>query len=135
MPVDYSTLFNTQLSPEEETAFQEWATKNGKMKDLYDYDLRGAYKSGAAKKEGHMPDTFKKPNHPTFSSESIYSDRKLPGGRWVQQDGKWIFEASPTNIRFHGENGLQNYFNEAEPDSVLILPGSTLQPPMIGIRG
>jgi len=51
-----------------------------------DYDFPGAYKAGVQPDPmtGHWPDTYKKPNHPTFSEESIYSS--LTGtkpGRWT----------------------------------------------------
>lgn len=31
----------------------------------------------------HFPDTYKLPNHPTFSNESIYSRGPMMGGNWV----------------------------------------------------
>lgn len=50
-----------------------------------DYDYYSYYKNGEYKnyKEGdHFPDTYKKPNHKTFSRESIYSTPENPGGSW-----------------------------------------------------
>lgn len=90
-----------------------------------DYDMRGAWKAGLLKSEygGHLPDTFKKPNHPTFSSESIYSSDATPGGDWVQSEGgKWSFRPSETNLQNLGVGGLQDYFKRVEPDAELILP-------------
>ena len=75
-PFDFTATHNTKLSPKEEKAFMAWADKTGKIKDLYDYDLRGFWKSGAGTAEnGHGTDTFKKPNHPTFSDQSIYAQK------------------------------------------------------------
>lgn len=90
---DYSDKFNTQLTEDEEKQYQAWAKQIGHERDVYDYDLRGAWKAGAAQAEnGHFPDTFKKPNHPTFSVESKYHDgKKYVGGRWVVEDGQNIF--------------------------------------------
>jgi hypothetical protein len=67
--------FNTQLSPEEEEKFLQWKAINAPHDSGEDYDLRGAYRAGLTKdiKSGHWPDTYKKPNHPTFSNQSIYS--------------------------------------------------------------
>ena len=86
--------FNTELSEEEERQFRLWLL-NSRRKygidltpDLEVYDLRGYWKSkdpgmdAFAQRKGHAPDTYKKPSHPTFSNESIYSSDKLPGGSW-----------------------------------------------------
>lgn len=90
---DFSDFYNTKLTDEEEAQYQAWAKKIGHERDVYDYDLRGAWKAGAAQAEnGHFPDTFKKPNHHTFSEESQYADGKRNiGGRWVVENGQNIF--------------------------------------------
>lgn len=121
---DLSAEFNTKLSPEEEKQFQAWAKANGRERDTADYDLRGAWKDNAQEAgNGHLPDTWKKPNHPTFSSESKYSSAERRGGRWVEgKDGKWQFEASDWNVRNLGVDGLRLYFQQREPDAVLSLP-------------
>lgn len=79
------TKFDTQLGPDEETAFQEWKAKNAPKDSGVDYDLRGAFKAGLTPdaKTGHWPDTYKKPNHPTFSDQSQYAKDALDkAGRW-----------------------------------------------------
>lgn len=65
--------FDTPLTPEEEARFQQWArTLPANLQSTEDYDLRGAWKADAkAAANGHLPDTWKKPNHPTFSNESM----------------------------------------------------------------
>lgn len=77
--------FETQLSGVEEQTFQNWKAVHAPKDSGMDYDLRGAFKAGLKPgPDGHWPDTYKKPNHPTFSDESIYSS--LAGtkpGRWV----------------------------------------------------
>lgn len=90
---DFSDFYNTKLTDEEEAQYQAWAKKIGHERDVYDYDLRGAWKAGAAQTEnGHFPDTFKKPNHHTFSEESQYADGKRNiGGHWVVENGQNIF--------------------------------------------
>lgn len=67
--------YETQLTPNEEIKFQEWKKVYAPHDSGADYDLRGAYKSGLkpSPKNGHWPDTYKKPNHPTFSNQSIYA--------------------------------------------------------------
>lgn len=78
----YSFIFDTQISPVEEVQFLKWKQKYAPEDSGVDYDLRGAFKAGLKPgKNGHWPDTFKKPNHPTFSIESIYAPYGKPG-RW-----------------------------------------------------
>jgi len=132
-PNDFSSRYNTSLTPDEELAFKMWLTdlsaQNGRdmSRDVYDYDLRGAFKANAGQAgNGHFPDTFKKPNHPTFSSESQYSGADgYTGGEWSKaKSGKWTFKVSPTQLRFRSPTELSDYFKSREPDSILILPQS-----------
>jgi len=78
------TSFDTPLSSTEEISFQKWKSQYGPNDSGDDYDLRGAYKAGLTPNDnGHWPDTFKKPNHPTFSDESIYAkDAPNLAGHW-----------------------------------------------------
>lgn len=124
-PYKSLTGYDTTLTPEEELTFQQqfpsWA------QDSQDYDLRGAWKGGAVKApNGHLPDTWKKPNHITFSDGSIYhgQDGKM-GGKWTlsPEDNKtWTFEPSQTNLENTSPKDLKKYFDEYEPDSTLIMP-------------
>lgn len=116
------SAFNTQLTPEEQIAFQLWA--GDRSRDKYDYDIQGFWKSGSAfAKNGHGSDRFKKPNHPTFSDQSQYSGVLAQGGQWMQnQDGSWTFAASPLNLNSYGADDLLRYFAEVEP-------GNKLKPP------
>lgn len=77
--------YDTKLDDDEEPKFQDWKKTNAPKDSGEDYDLRGAYKAGvtADEKTGHWPDTFKKPNHPTFSDQSQYAkDAPEKAGRW-----------------------------------------------------
>lgn len=72
--------FDTKLSPEEERRFQRWKAVNAPEDSGEDYDLRGAFQAAVRPDaRGHWPDTFKKPNHPTFSVESKYAKYGKPG--------------------------------------------------------
>jgi hypothetical protein len=78
-------MFDTLLSDDEEKEFQKWKAHNAPNDSGYDYDLRGAYKNGSTKDSmGHWEDTYKKPNHPTFSTESKYAvgDQRKHAGHW-----------------------------------------------------
>lgn len=130
----YRDRYNTQLSPEDEAAYQAWAKQNGRENDVEDYDMRGAWLEAKQKGQsladgrGHYPDTYKKPNHPTFSNESKYNgEGGAKGGTWsTTPDGRPMFtpgrDLSPDEAR-----RLQEYFAKVEPDAVLNLPGGRPQ--------
>lgn len=73
--------FNTILSPDEAVRFTAWKQQYAPHDSGDDYDLRGAFKAGLTPDAttGHWQDTFKKPNHPTFSDQSQYSSYGKPG--------------------------------------------------------
>lgn len=124
---DYAKMYNTPLSNAEAVAFQKWrAGLPRNLQNMSDYDLQGAWKASAKEAgNGHLPDTWKKPNHPTFSQGSQYSgvDGNV-GGNWVEQrDGSWMFVASPTNLKHFNQQQLRNYFEEAEPGNQVVFPG------------
>lgn len=116
--------YDTRLSPADEARFENWLSHTGRALDLQDYDLRGAWNAGIRPDaRGHLPDTYKKPNHPTFSRESQYSNAQHSGGQWVQApSGRWIFMASPWNMNNTGAGSLMEYFARVEPDSIPVLP-------------
>lgn len=109
-----------------------------KMNELYDYDLQGAYKKYGNKvfsaDNGHGTDEFKKPNHPTFSNESIYHGTPAPWGG-VHEGGEWVrtTEGDTTGFRpsqqmldrTHDMINLQRYFKEREPNLQLHRPAAS----------
>lgn len=114
--------YDTKLSPQDEIQFQGWKSKYAPKDSGADYDLRGAYKAGIKPdpQRGHFPDTFKKPNHPTFSTESQYSGKDgFIGGKWGDGDS---YTPSATNLQFKQPHELQQYFQQNEPKSKLNLP-------------
>ena len=129
-PKDLSDMYNTPLPAEAEAKYQKWATDNNRTGDAYDYDMRGAWAKGlTGDGRGHFPDTFKKPNHPTFSDQSQYHGTDgMFGGRWSQADGKDQFEPGPANTHWRPLSQLQNYFKDVEPNGVLL-------PAPSGLRG
>jgi len=114
--------FDTSLSAEQEAAFRQWAGE--KIRDTEDYDLRGAWLANAqAAGNGHLPDTYKKPNHPTFSDESQYSTPDQTGGTWGDAgDGSYNFWASPENLKHRSLMELVRYFSEVEPGNTMVAP-------------
>jgi hypothetical protein len=121
---DLSGQYNTRLSEDEEAAFEAWRSRLPKrLQALSDYDLRGAWRADArAAANGHLPDTWKKPNHPTFSRESIYSTPSAPGGSWEGNDAAWVYFASPANLKYRPAKALADYFRANEPTSSVVLP-------------
>jgi hypothetical protein len=131
--MDFTDKYNTILSKEEESKFNQWLSSFSKesgydrAQDLRDYDLRGAWKElqtnpDLQSENGHFPDTYKKPNHPTFSTESIYEGVDgFYGGTWQKlKNGSYRFHASPTTM--WNEDELRAYFKSFEAGNELVLP-------------
>ncbi len=128
-PLDFTSKYNTQLTPEEENLFQQWAMERAQAQgrkhiDTYDYDLRGAWKdiiSGnmTPDQRGHLGDKYKKPNHPTFSEYSQYHGTDgYHGGSWTKEG----YVPSKTNLQFRSPEELISYFGLYEPKTKLRLP-------------
>ena len=80
--------YTTPIPHKRAGAFAEWLRRNN-VTDLDHplsfYDYRGAFLAGVEPgTDGHYPDTFKQPGHPTFSVESKYATGKNApmAGRW-----------------------------------------------------
>lgn len=101
--------FETPLADSERKSFSWWKQQNAPDDSGEDYDLPGAFKAGAQRgPDGHMPDTFKKPNHPTFSKESRYAtyapDR---AGSW-DEAGNYVPSEVVARERAQAEADAQN---------------------------
>jgi hypothetical protein len=135
--------YNTKLSVQEESQFKQWTDAQSKVlkrnisKDDSDYDLRGYWlnKNDKPEEAGHMPDKYKKPNHPTFSNESIYHGEPDPkggafdGGKWSGNDKSgWTFEPTYRMLTTtHKVEDLKRYMADNEKGVKLKLP--RLYPP------
>ena len=98
--------------------------------DNYDYESWQRANHGVTMAPGqHYPDTYKLPEHPTFSNESMYHGKNgAQGGQWDKNsDGAWTFTPGPTNLQNYSRQQLQDYFQRVEPDSQLILPEGRLR--------
>ena len=138
-PPDFTDQYNTVLSPEQEQAYQQWlmvqSQQNGRdmSQDNYDYDMRGAFLNGATQAGNmHWPDTFKKPNHPSFSDQSKYSGvNGMTGGTWMQTPTGWVFTPGVTTLQMFSPDALRQYFQRADPNVQLVVPlTQTLAPPL-----
>lgn len=118
---------DTPIPDARQQDYQNWLGKlPANLRGTSDYDLQGAFLADAKPEGGHLTDKFKKPNHMTFSTESQYSGKSGEiGGRWVKSGDNWMFYASPTNLKHHSAEELQDYFRQYEPKSKLVLPKET----------
>lgn len=139
MAVDMTDRYNTELSAGEERAFVDWAarqrsqTQRDPLNDMYDYDIKGWWKENGGKDLGapgtHLNDTYKKPNHPTFSDESIYHGVDgHEGGHWGGNEPNWTWTPGKSNFQFHSPDEMQDYFKRIEPDSKLLIDQAPPQP-------
>ena len=71
--------------------------------------MRGAWANTTQAANGHWPDTYKKPNYPTFSNESKYATEDIPGGEWQQnaQGNYTSYTPSWTNMVFAPPEKIQ----------------------------
>lgn len=90
--------YETKLSKTDEKDFKEWFAQSKENGTIYpqdngnDYDFKGfwhdvvkdAVDGANYSAETHFPDTYKKPNHETFSVESKYATGKMKkyAGSW-----------------------------------------------------
>lgn len=126
--------YNTELSPEEVTAYEAWVDAESKAQkrdvrmDQHDYDLRGAWRhrdEWTKDARGHGTDRFKKPNHPTFSDQSVYHGTESPWG-WTYEGGTWgdgtYTPSRRMFVRTHDRERMKEYMDKYEPKTRLILP-------------
>ena len=86
--------FDTLLTEDQEAKYQKWrATLPKPLQYEGDYDLRGYWLDPQTVKQGikdgqHFTDRYKKPNHPTFSTESKYARGayRARAGRWDKDE-------------------------------------------------
>lgn len=122
--INYSNLkaqnFDTPLPLDRIADYATFIINNPKLGLSNDYDIVGFYLSGAKYVKGtHLPDTFKKPNHITFSTESIYSTPQHTGGVWYQVKRVWHYKPSAYVLTKHTISELKSYFIAYEKDSIL----------------
>jgi hypothetical protein len=100
--------YDTELGAAGEANYQEWKkTLPKQLQSEQDYDLRGYYKdSKGGDAEGHLTDKYKKPNHPTFSTESKYYKKGMWAGKWNKNGDFEIPEDTPAE-KLHE---LMNYW-------------------------
>lgn len=84
--MDYSKLFNSVLTEDQESKFKSWVQEQSQKSgrdiagDLKNYDLRGhaVLNNFQPVKKFAYDEAFKKPNNPEFSVNSIYAGQSMP---------------------------------------------------------
>ena len=108
---DLTDQWNTKLEPAQEAAYQKWLKTMPKLaQNTWDYDMRGAFKAGVSPdpETQHFPDRFKKPNHPTFSNQSMYSFDDHIGGTWEGE--KFVPPGEEQKPRKAGASLMDQFF-------------------------
>ena len=108
----YARLLQAQLGPNTENMYKSWVLEN-RAPESNDYDMRGYFYGNTmgtvekpelnpADMQPHFVDTYKLPNHPSFSNESMF-DLTGQAPKWVQPapyaEGTWAQQ---------GKRGLSN---------------------------
>ena len=117
--------YETKLTPDEEKEFQKWKAKVAPNDSGQDYDLRGAFKAGVEPdpQTGHMPDTFKKPNHPTFSNESQYAPQAPNlAGQWTGPNHDVFVPPTAAQAPAAAAAGPQSQLNQKRIDAINAKP-------------
>ena len=85
-------------------SWERWAKATGNWGPDYDYS-----KMGEVDERGHGSDLGKLPNHPTFSTQSAYSEDGNPGVWQVGRDGKDFFQPSQEQVSEFGGRFYDRY--------------------------
>ena len=124
--------YNTQVTKKEQKEFKKWMKEaNIHPWDRGAYDIQGYWKEQVKGKgfdsvddDGHRPDTYKKPNHPTFSMQSKYADHPgVEAGFWDGPD----YYAPSTHRNLYGLD-YYDWMNSREPDRPEKLAGYMEKP-------
>lgn len=95
----------TKLNKDQQKKYDVWKTQLPKALQYEgDYDLKGLWLSNPNVKPSsnlHFPDTYKLPNHPTFSNESKYFSPQTRdrAGHWQETDSSWNYIPFNTAVK------------------------------------
>ena len=108
---DMTSKYNTGLSEDDQKLYNIFEQSFGVTEDdKKDYDVQGLFASGDYKDTvAWESDKFKKPNHPTFSAESIYNE--IDGNQGGEYSSDEEFEPSATNMKYNTVDDLINHLS------------------------
>lgn len=112
--------YDTELGAVRENMYHQWKQSLPKqLQSEEDYDLRGYYKeTGGETTDGHLPDKYKKPNHPTFSKDSKYYKEGMWAGEWTKEGN---FKIPLTTPKKKLQELIKYWESGAEPYAGLIV--------------
>lgn len=108
------TLHTTRLTSAQQAQFNKWkGNLPKKLQSETDYDLKGLWIANPSAKPSsnlHFPDTYKLPNHPTFSNESMYYNQNTQpyAGQWNETDSSFNYvpyDTTRQTVVEHKQNG------------------------------
>lgn len=111
----YRNRWNTLVPKDKVKAYRAYLQRYHKDdREAETYDIKGAFLAGEKPDEyGHMTDRYKKPNHPTFSTDSQYHGRDgEEGGTW--DDKSRTFMPGKSNTKYRKPEDLKKFFAWAE---------------------
>ena len=127
VPSDYyERNFNTPLDSRKRAAYLVWLANNGRSQDTQDYDVSGYFNKYGGSNDAHLTDEFKKPNHPSFGDESVYSGtpNEFTGNRYI--GGKWTDGQYAPSVEMlkttHDPRVMLRYFQRNEPGVRVRMP-------------
>ena len=130
----FQFAYNTPiLTPQMWDAYSAWARGQGldPIDGAHDYDMQGAFLreyempldarvAEAVDPRGHGFDYFKKPNHSTFSSQSLRASALHPGGEWGWEWNGQGYSMPPRETpNFMPPRETAEYMRNYEPGEVL----------------
>jgi hypothetical protein len=133
----FKNNFNTPIPEDKAVDYAKFLAQYAKSgRDISDatrdYDLQGYFMGGGKIPEdgqAHFVDTYKKPNHMTFSDQSMYHNTTKDGvtflgGSWGGNDeAGYTYTPSAHQISTPDrQQRLIQYFKKVEPNSSLIFP-------------
>lgn len=117
--------FNTPIPNNMLSKYKDWYNKLPKnLQETNDYDLQGAFLDNQVTHSNHLTDKFKKPNHPTFSNESIYS-KSNSSGKW--KDNMFIIP----NRNINRLEEIRKYLKGSDPTTYPVFNGGVVLPEVI----
>ena len=110
-PLGDKTLLGNQADA---AKYALWKSRVSPYDSGEDYDLQGQYKRPLDASSGYGNDTYKKPNHPSFSRDSQYAvgDQAQHAGYWTGKAGEhFMLPPQPTEnqLRFMKEGDEGHY--------------------------
>lgn len=119
---EWAGMYNTPIPKDRQMEYEKWKWDmsrqrgNDITRDLPTYDIQGAAMAGTQRGGAnmHFPDTYKKPSHEGFSTDSQYSGLDgYEGGKWGHNKDtqREVFTPAQTNWDMNSRERMMRYVN------------------------